>query len=52
MKIVPRTLPRILKDDLGLAAYKRYIGHFLTDNLKNNKVVKWKQQLKRYANDE
>lgn len=49
MKIAPRTMSRILKDDLGLAAYKRRTGHFLTDNLKKNRVVKSKQLLKRYA---
>ncbi|TLO71586.1 hypothetical protein FEG37_18500, partial [Acinetobacter baumannii] len=42
-------MSRILKDDLGLAAYKRRTGHFLTDNLKENRVVKSKQLLKRYA---
>jgi hypothetical protein len=49
MKIAPRTMSRILKDDLGLAAYKRRTGHFLTDNLNKNRVVKSKQLLKRYA---
>ena len=34
MKIAPRTMSRILKDDLRLAAYKRRTGHFLTHNLK------------------
>ena len=29
MKIAPRTMSRILKDDLGLAAYMRRTGHFL-----------------------
>ena len=51
MKIAPRTVSRILKDDLGLAAYKRRIGHYLTDNLKWNLVVKSKQLIKRYAKD-
>ncbi|XP_026325277.1 uncharacterized protein LOC113234191 [Hyposmocoma kahamanoa] len=49
MEIAPRTMSRILKDDLGLAAYKRRTGHFSTDNLKKNRVVKSKQLLKRYA---
>jgi transposase len=49
MKIAPRTMSRILKDDLGLTAYKRRTGHFLTDNLNKNRVVKSKQLLKRYA---
>jgi len=44
MKIAPRTMSRVLKDGLGLAAYKRRTGHFLTDNLKENRVVKTKQQ--------
>lgn len=51
MKIAPRTMSRILKDDLGLAAYKRRTGHFLTDNLKKNRVVKSKKLLKRYARE-
>lgn len=42
-------MSRILKDDLGIAAYKRRTGHFLTDNLKKNRVVKSKQLPKRYA---
>ena len=46
MKIAPRTMSRILKDDL---AHKRRTGHFLTDNLKENRVIKSKQLLKRYA---
>uniref|UniRef100_A0A2H1W6Q6 SFRICE_014692 n=1 Tax=Spodoptera frugiperda TaxID=7108 RepID=A0A2H1W6Q6_SPOFR len=47
MKIAPRTMPRILKDGLGLAAYKRGTGHFLIDNLKKNRVVKSKLLQKR-----
>lgn len=34
MKIASRTMSHILKDNLGLAAYKRRTGHFFTDNVK------------------
>ena len=34
MKIAPRTMSCILKDDLGLAAYKICNFYFLTDNYK------------------
>ena len=44
----PRTMSLILKDDLGLAAYKRHSGQFLTYNLKKIMVAKSKQLLKWY----
>ena len=36
-------MSHILKDNLGLGAYKRRSGHFLTDNLKKNRNIISKQ---------
>ena len=33
--------------DIGLAAYKKHTGHFITDNLKKNKALKSKYLLNR-----
>lgn len=33
MNVAPRTMSRIMRDDLGLRAYKRYIHHLLKDKL-------------------
>ena len=47
MKVAHRTMSYILKDHLALAAYKKRIGHSLTDNLKKQ----WSGKIKitRYA---
>ncbi len=41
MNLVPRNTMCVLKEDLGLRAYKRYTGHSLT--LKIEKVVAYLQ---------
>lgn len=49
MKIAPRTMSRIIKDDLGLGAYRRYTGHTLNTALKTKRLVRSKVLLTRYA---
>lgn len=49
MRIPPRTLSRIIKQDLGLGAYRRYTGHTLNQVLKQKRVERSKQLLLRYA---
>lgn len=49
MKISPRTVSRILKEDLGLKAYKRYTGHLLTDKLKAIRRERSKKLLRLYG---
>lgn len=49
MKIKPRTLSRIIKDDLKLGAYRRYTGHTLNRTLMSKRVDRSKKLLARYA---
>ncbi|KAL4131321.1 hypothetical protein QTP88_008653 [Uroleucon formosanum] len=49
MKIPPRTMSRIIKEDLGLGAYRRSTGQRLTDALRQIRTTRAKRLLKRYA---
>jgi transposase len=51
MKIPPRTLSRIIKEDLSLGAYRRYTGHTLNQSLKEKRVERSKCLLSRYAHE-
>ena len=42
MDISPRSIPRLIKDDLGLGAFQRSTGHLLTATLK--KIGRKKQK--------
>ena len=42
-------MSRLLRGDLGLKAYRRSTGHFLTPQLKQMWVIKCKRVLQRYA---
>lgn len=50
MKIKPRTMSRIIKQDLGLGAYRRTTGQRLTAALRNIRATRAKALLSRYAN--
>ncbi|KAL4153798.1 hypothetical protein QTP88_001631 [Uroleucon formosanum] len=49
MKIPPRTMSQIIKEDLGLGAYRRSAGQRLTDALRQIRTTRAKKLLKRYA---
>lgn len=49
MKIAPRTVSRILRDDLRLRAYKRYTGHLLTDKLKQIRYKRSKKLIREFG---
>jgi len=49
MKIPPRTMSRIIKEDLGLGAYLRCAGQRLTDALRQIRATKAKKLLQQYA---
>jgi len=49
MKIPPRTMSRIIKEDLGLGVYRRSTGQRLTDALRKIRTTRAKKLLKRYA---
>ena len=51
MRISQRSMSRIIKHDLKLGAYRRSVGHLLTQSLKQNRVIKCKRLLSRYANN-
>lgn len=49
MKIPPRTMSRIIKQDLKLAAYRRSTGHRLTAALRNIRATRAKQLFLKHA---
>jgi transposase len=49
MKIPPKTMSRIIKEDLGLGAYRRSIGQRLTDALRKIRAIRAKKLLQQYA---
>lgn len=49
MQISQKSMSRIIKEDLGLSAYKRHTGHLLTAALKEKRKRKSKALLSRYA---
>lgn len=49
MNIAPRTMSRIIKQDLGLGAFKRQTGQRLTVDLKKNRKAKSKRLLTLYG---
>lgn len=49
MKISPRSMSRILREDLNLKAYKRYTGHLLTPQLREIRRVRSKALLARHG---
>lgn len=49
MQISRLSMSRIIREDLGLGAYKRHTGHLLTVDLKNKRKQKSKDLLIRYA---
>mgnify|MGYP002716655119 CR=1 FL=1 len=49
MNISPRTMSRILKDDLHVGAYKRYTRHLLTAKLKEIRQVRSQALLTTYG---
>lgn len=51
MQIEPSSMSRILKQDLGLSAYKRHTGHLLTNALKKARKRKSKELLRRHADN-
>lgn len=48
MNVAPRTMSRILRDDLHLSAYKRYTRHLLTDKLKEIRRIRSQGLLDKY----
>lgn len=51
MAISRRSMSRILRDDLGLKAYRRRTGQFLSTQLKERRLERSKELLARYADD-
>lgn len=51
LNISKRTMSRILSEDLGLKAYRRSTGHFLTPRLMQQRELKCRRLLQRYANN-
>lgn len=49
MQISQKSMSRIIKEDLGLSAYKRHTGHLLTAALKEKRKRKSKSLLSRYT---
>lgn len=49
MQISQKSMSRIIKQDLGLSAYKRHTGHLLTAALKEKRKQKSKALYRRYA---
>jgi len=49
MKIPPRTMSRIIKENLGLGAYRRSTGQWLTENLRQVRATRPKKLLQQYA---
>lgn len=49
MKIPPRTISRIIKEDLGIGAYQRSTGQQLTDALCQIRATRAKMLLQQYA---
>lgn len=49
MKIPPRTISRIIKQDLKLAAYRRSTGHRLTAALRNIRATRAKKLFQQHA---
>lgn len=49
MGVTQRTMSRITREDLGLGAYRRSIGHLLNETLRENRVIKCKRLLKKYG---
>lgn len=50
MKVPPRTMSRIIKQDLGLGAYRRTTGQRLTAALRHIRVTRAKALLQRHVN--
>ena len=51
LNISTRSMSRLLSEDLGLRAYCRRTGHFLTPQLKKQRELKCKCLLQQYANN-
>ena len=51
MNISKRSMSRLLSEDLGLRAYRRRTGHYLDARLKNQRVLKCRRLLQRYAHN-
>lgn len=51
MKIPTRTMSRIIKQDLGLGAYRRTTGQRLTATLRNIRAKRAKALIRRHANE-
>lgn len=51
MNISKMSMSRILRSDLGVRAYRRSTGHFLTPQLKRQRELKCKRLLQRYADN-
>jgi len=49
MNLSSRSLCRIIRDDLGMKAYKRYTGHLLTPQLREIRRVRSKALLQRHG---
>lgn len=52
MKIPPRTMSRIIKEDLGLGACRRSTGQRLTDALRRIRATRAKKLLQQYAKND
>jgi len=51
MNIPKRSMSRLLTEDLGVRAYRRSTGHFLTPRLMQQRERKCRRLLQRYANN-
>lgn len=51
MEISPRSMSRLIRDDLGMRAYRRSTGHLLTPALREIRMKRSKQLLSRYAGE-
>lgn len=49
MGVDPRSMSRVLREDLGLRAYRRQTGHLLSTKLKQMRLIKCKRLKQRYA---
>jgi len=49
MKIPPKTMSRIMKEDLGLGVYRRSTGQWLTESLRQIRATIAKKLLQQYA---
>ena len=49
LSVSKMSMSRLLRSDLGLKVYRRSIGHFLTPQLKQMRMIKCKCLLQRYA---